>query len=99
MQLNESFLIDTLIDTLPDRQCELTSHLVLGGKSDLESRLLSVPLIYHSLKTALGPTVSPLEGAGAGPKGQVSRRPIRATTCSTALVFFLFLLVLLHAAL
>ena len=57
-----------------------------------------MPLLCHSLRTVLRPIVSALVGAKAVPKGQVSERPTRATTCCTPTVFCLFLFGLLHAA-
>ena len=32
LQLNKSLLNDSFVETLKDRQCELTIHLVLGAK-------------------------------------------------------------------
>ena len=69
-----------------------------SGFSDLESRPLRVPLLSHSVKTALGPIVCPLEAMEADPKCQVSGRPSRATICFIPMIFGLFSLALLHAA-
>ena len=63
-------------------------------KSVLDSRPLSVPLLYHSLETVLGPIVTPMVGAKASPKGKDSRRLTRATTCCIPTVFFVCLLLL-----
>ena len=65
-----------------------------------------MPLLCHSLEIALGPMVSPLVGAKAVPKGQVSGRPTRATIfyipavfCLLITIMFTTSLILLHAAL
>ena len=59
----------------------MTFSLVLGASADLKIRSLRMPILYHSVKTVLGPIVSPLEGAKPGPKGQASGRPTRDNTC------------------
>ena len=60
LQLNKSLLIDNFVDTSWDKWYKLIFHLVSRDNSDLNSRQLRVPLLFHSMKITLKSIARPL---------------------------------------